>query len=259
MTNEPGRRDARRVVTREEWLRERIALLAEEKEFTRRRDDLARRVRDLPWVKVEKRYAFDAPEGTRSLADLFGTRSQLIVYHFMFDPTWSQGCKSCSFVADHYDRLVIHLAHRDIALVTVSKAPIAQLETFRRRMGWTFPWVSSANNDFGRDFGVSFTDEELKQPDSVYNFTGKPFAIRELPGLSVFAKDATGAVHHTYSTFARGLEEFLTAYRYIDITPQGRDEATTGGMGWLRHRDRYDDPTAVKNPWEERPGITSPR
>jgi predicted dithiol-disulfide oxidoreductase (DUF899 family) len=246
-----------RVVSREEWLRERIALLAEEKELTRRRDALAGKVRDLPWVKVGKTYTFDAPTGKTSLADLFGARSQLVVYHFMFDPTWSQGCKSCSFIADHYNGIVVHLGHRDISLVTVSKSPIEKIEQFRSRMGWTFPWVSGANNDFGRDFGVSFTDEELMDGNSLYNFTDKAQRIRELPGLSVFAKDARGNIYHTYSVFARGLENFLTAYQYIDVTPKGRDEATTGGMGWLRHHDRYDDATFVQ-PWDERPGITAP-
>jgi predicted dithiol-disulfide oxidoreductase (DUF899 family) len=246
-----------RVVSREQWLRERIALLAEEKELTRRRDALAAKIRDLPWVKVDKPYTFDAPTGKKSLADLFGPRGQLIVYHFMFDPTWSQGCKSCSFIADHYNGIVVHLAHRDISLITVSKAPIEKIEAFRTRMGWTFPWVSGAYNDFGRDFGVSFTDEELADSNTLYNFTGKPYPIRELPGLSVFAKDAQGDIYHTYSVFARGLENFLTAYQYIDITPKGRDESETGGMGWLRHHDRYDDAHFV-HPWDERPGITAP-
>ena len=246
-----------RVVSREEWLKERVALLAEEKEFTRRRDELAGRVRDLPWVKVEKSYTFDGATGRVSLADLFGGSSQLIVYHFMFDPTWSQGCASCSLVADHYDRLVVHLGHRDISFVTVSKASVEQIERFRVRMGWTFPWVSGANTDFGRDFGVSFTDQELGDDGSVYNFNRKPMPFREHPGLSVFYKDVRGDVYHTYSTFARGLESILTAYRYIDVTPKGRDEAQTGGMGWLRHRDRYDDAGFVV-PWAERPGITAP-
>jgi len=247
-----------RVVSRQEWLRERIALLADEKEFTRRRDALASKVRDLPWVKVDKAYTFDAPTGTKSLADIFGDKSQLIVYHFMFDPTWSQGCKSCSFVADHYNPLVIHLAHRDISLVTVSKAPIEKLELFRKRLGWSFPWVSAAHTDFGRDFGVSFTDQELADGKSAYNFTGKAHSIRELPGLSVFYKDPRGDVYHTYSTFARGLEDFLTAYRYMDIAPKGRDESESdGGMGWLRHHDRYDG-TPFVHPWMEKPGITAP-
>ena len=246
-----------RVVSRDQWLKERIALLAEEKELTRRRDALASKVRELPWVKVDKPYTFDAPTGKASLADLFCEKSQLVVYHFMFDPTWSQGCKSCSFIADHYNGIVVHLAHRDISLVTVSKAPIEKIEQFRARMGWTFPWVSAANTDFGRDFGVSFTDDELADPKTVYNYTGKPYPIRELPGLSVFTKDASGDIYHTYSVFARGLEDLLTAYRYIDITPKGRDEAQTGGMGWLRHHDRYDNSVFVQ-PWDERPGITSP-
>ncbi|MCC6660987.1 MAG: DUF899 domain-containing protein [Phycisphaerales bacterium] len=245
-----------RVVSRDEWLRERIALLAEEKQLTRQRDAVAAKARALPWVRVDKQYRFDAPGGARSLGDLFGPHGQLIVYHFMFDPTWSQGCKSCSFIADHYNGLVVHLAHRDTSLVTVSRAPIAQIEAFRSRMGWTFPWVSGGGTDFGRDFGVSFTDQELARGDRVYNYTGKAFGIRELPGLSVFAREH-GDIYHTYSTFARGLEEFLTAYRFIDITPKGRDEAQTGGMGWLRHHDRYDG-TPFIDPWMERPGITAP-
>ncbi|HTU26597.1 MAG TPA: thioredoxin family protein [Pirellulales bacterium] len=246
-----------RVVSRDEWLKRRIALLAEEKELTRRRDALAGKVREMPWVKVDKPYTFDGPEGKVSLADLFGDKNQLVVYHFMFDPTWSQGCKSCSFVADHYNGIVIHLAHRDISFLTISKAPLDRLLEFRARMGWTFPWVSAANTDFSRDFGVSFTDQELTGGDAVYNFTGKPYPIRELPGLSVFFKDDAGTVFHTYSVFARGLEDFLTAYRYIDLTPKGRDEGENGGMEWLRHHDRYDEPHFVQ-PWLERPGITSP-
>ncbi len=245
------------VVSREEWLAARIALLAEEKAFTRKRDELSRKVRDLPWVKVDKSYTFDAPTGPKSLGDLFGSRSQLVVYHFMFDPTWSQGCMSCSFIADHYNGIVAHMAHRDISFVTVSKAPSEQIEAFRKRMGWTFPWVSAANCDFGRDYGVSYTDQELAAGSAVYNFAYKASGIRELPGLSVFVKDSSGTIFHTYSTFARGLEDFLTAYRYIDIVPKGRDEAQTGGMGWVRHHDRYADTNFVM-PWLERPGITAP-
>ncbi len=246
-----------RVVSRDEWLKQRVSLLAEEKELTRKRDALAAKVRELPWVKVDKSYTFEASCGKVSLGDLFGNHSQLIVYHFMYDPTWSQGCKSCSFIAEHYDNLIIHLAHRDISFVTVSKAPVEKLEQFRTRMGWTFPWVSAANSDFGRDFGVSFTDEELLGGKGVYNFNARPGPIRELPGLSVFYKDARGDLYHTYSVYARGLEDFLAAYRFIDITPKGRDEAQTGGMGWLRHKDRYDDANFV-DPWKERPGITAP-
>ena len=250
------------VVSREQWLKERIALLADEKQLMRQNDALASRVRALPWVKVEKPYIFDAPAGgakgaKKSLADLFGARSQLVIYHFMFDPTWSQGCMGCSFLADHYNGIVVHLAQRDISFVTVSKASIEQIERFRARMGWTIPWVSGANCDFGRDFAVSFTDQELADDTSVYNFTNKPFPFREHPGLSVFTRNARGEVFHTYSTFARGLENFLTAYRYIDITPNGRHEEQTSGMGWVRHHDRYGDANFVV-PWAERPGITAP-
>jgi predicted dithiol-disulfide oxidoreductase (DUF899 family) len=164
---------------------------------------------------------------------------------------------SCSFIADHYNGIVTHLAHRDISFVTVSKAPIEKLVAFRERLGWSFPWVSSASTDFGRDYGVSYTDQELADPTTMYNYDTRPHPIRELPGVSVFAKGPGGGIYHTYSTYARGLEDFLTAYRYIDITPKGRDEAEVGGMGWLRHRDRYGDAEFVV-PWAERPGITAP-
>lgn len=245
------------VVSREEWLKARLALLQEEKAFTKQRDAMGQKVRDLPWVKVEKCYTFGSPTGKKSLADLFGPRGQLVVYHFMFDPTWSQGCMSCSFIADHYNNLVSHLAHRDISLVTVSKAPVEKLEAFRKRMGWSFPWVSGFDSDFGRDFGVSYTDQELGSGESLYNFKDKPHSIRELPGLSVFYKDPAGTIFHTYSTYARGLENFLTAYQFIDVTPKGRDEEQIGGMGWVRHHDRYDDTNFVV-PWMEKPGVTSP-
>jgi predicted dithiol-disulfide oxidoreductase (DUF899 family) len=246
-----------RIVSRDQWLKERIALLKEEKDLTHRRDAIAEKVRNMPWVKIDKSYTFDAPTGKKSLADLFVDKNQLVVYHFMFDPTWSQGCKSCSFIADHYNGIVAHLGHRDISFVTISKAPLEKLEQFRKRMGWAFPWVSAANTDFSRDFGVSYTDQELMDGSGVYNFTDKPFPIRELPGVSVFYKDDSGNVFHTYSVFARGLEDFLTAYRYIDITPKGRDEEQIGGMGWVRHHDRYGVANFVQ-PWDEKPGITGP-
>lgn len=245
------------VVSRDQWLKARLALLAEQKAFTRQRDALAAKVRDLPWVRVEKSYTFDSPSGKKSLADLFGPRSQLIVYHFMFDPTWSQGCMGCSFLADNYNGIVVHLAHRDISFVTVSKAPPDKLEAFRKRMGWSFPWVSAANTDFSHDYNVSFTDQEILAGEGKYNYSEKPGPMRELPGVSVFYKNPRGEVFHTYSTFARGLEDFLTAYRYIDIAPKGRDEEQVGGMGWLRHHDRYEDTNFVV-PWAEKPGITAP-
>jgi predicted dithiol-disulfide oxidoreductase (DUF899 family) len=257
MTTTSTLANERRVVSREAWVKERLALLNEEKKITRQQDAIAEKVRELPWVKVDKEYTFDSTTGKKSLTDLFGSHSQLIVYHFMFDPTWSQGCKSCSFIADHYNGTVVHLAHRDISFVTVSKAPIEKIEQFRARMGWTFPWVSYGNSDFGRDFGVSFTDQELVDDDTVYNFNRKPYPIRELPGLSVFLKDAQGEIYHTYSTYARGLDHFVTAYQYMDVTPKGRDEAETPGMGWLRHHDRY-DATNFVDPWAEKPGVTGP-
>lgn len=257
MTNEPTLA-GHRVVSRDQWLKERITLLAEEKAFTRQREQMSAKVRSLPWVKVDKTYTFDSPTGKKSLAHLFGPHSQLLVYHFMFDPTWSQGCKSCSFVADHYNPLVVHFAHRDTAFVTVSKAPIETLEPFRKRMGWTFPWVSAAHTDFGRDFGVSYTDQELADGTASYNYNSGTYPIRELPGLSVFYKDPKGTIYHTYSTFARGLDTFLGMYHYLDVTPKGRDEAAGEGMDWLRHHDRYEDPNPFVYPWMERPGVTGP-
>lgn len=239
------------VVPHSEWLKARKAHLQREKEFTRQRDDLTRATRELPWEKVDKTYIFDGPDGKVTLAELFDGRSQLVVYHFMFDGDWSQGCKSCSFVADHYNPTIIHLRHRDVTLVTVSRAPIEKLEEFRRRMGWDFTWVSSSGNDFNRDFQVSFTEAELNSPLAIYNYESKPYPIKELPGLSVFAKDEAGNIYHTYSTYARGLDHFLTTYDILDLVPKGRDEAETGIMGWLRHRDRYDDPNFI-DPWLEK-------
>src|SRR5688500_15540282 len=239
------------VVTREKWLEARVAHLAKEKELTRLREELSRQRREMPWVKVEKNYVFDGSDGKVALADLFDGRSQLIVYHFMFDPEWSQGCKSCSFVADHYNPAVIHLEHRDVTMVTVSKAPLEKLEAFRKRIGWSFKWVSSFNNDFNRDFNVSFTEQELKSPLTIYNYNRRPYPIKELPGISVFVKDEAGDVYHTYSSYARGLDIFLTTYHLLDIVPKGRDEEGMQGMDWLRHRDRYDDKNFV-DPWNEK-------
>jgi len=244
------------VISREQWLQARKALLAREKTFTHQREEMSRQVRALSWVKVEKNYVFDGPTGKVTLPDLFEGRSQLIVYHFMFDPEWSQGCKSCSFVADHYNPTIIHLAHRDVTFVTVSKAPIGKLEAFRKRMGWSFPWVSCFGNDFGRDFGVSFTDAELQSEGTVYNYVSKPYPVRELPGLSVFFKDEKGNIFHTYSTYARGLDMFLTTYHFLDIVPRGRNEADGEGMKWVRHHDRYDDGDFV-DPWKEKPAVAA--
>ena len=238
------------VVSREEWLAARLELLAREKALSRARDELSASRRALPWVRVETKYVFDGPKGKVALADLFEGRSQLIVYHFMFDPAWSQGCKSCSFLADHYDPLIVHLNHRDVSMATVSKAPLEKLLAFQRRMGWGFTWVSSFGNDFNRDFGVSFTREELESGRAVYNFNARPYPETELPGLSVFYRDGKGTVFHTYSTYARGLDILLGAYHLLDLVPKGRDEEETGGMRWVRHHDRYGDEPSV-NPRKE--------
>ena len=242
----------RPVVSRDEWLAARKAHLAEEKDLTRRRDKLSRRRRELPWVKVEKNYVFDTPAGKRSLADLFEGRSQLVVYHFMFAPEWTQGCKSCSLLADHYNPATVHLEHRDVSMVTVSKAPLEKIAPFKQRMGWTFNWVSSHDSDFNRDFQVTFTPEELESGTATYNFNRQPYPIVELPGISVFYKDADGSIFHTYSSYARGLDILLGVYNILDMVPKGRDEDEAPGMAWVRHHDRYDG-KPFQDPWVERP------
>jgi len=231
----------RRIVSHEEWIAVRKDLLKREKEFTRQRDELSRRLRDMPWERVEKDYVFDGPDGRETLAELFDGKGQLIVYHFMFDPGWNEGCKICSFMADHIAPLVAHLRQRDVTMLAVSSAPLAKLEAFRQRMGWDFKWVSCAGNDFNRDFRVSFTQEQIERGEIDYNYRQQgDHPSTELPGMSVFARDAAGEVFHTYSTFARGLETFLGAYRFLDIVPRGRDEdGLAFTMEWIRHRDRY--------------------
>lgn len=230
-----------RVVSRERWIAERKALLAREKELTHLRDQIARERRALPWVRVEKNYVFDAPEGSRTLAELFGGRHQLLVQHFMFGPGWEQGCKSCSFMADHLDGMNVHLAHRDVTLLVVSRAPLAEIERFRRRMDWQFKWVSSHGSDFNHDFGVSFTPEETAKGEVYYNYAVRPFPSEEAPGISVFYQDEAGQVFHTYSTYERGVEVMMGTYSLLDLTPKGRDEADVPyKMEWLRHHDKYD-------------------
>ena len=229
------------IVGHEEWVAARKALLEREKAFTRERDELSRLRRELPWERVEKTYVFDGPEGEETLADLFAGRSQLIVYHFMFDPEWDEGCKSCSFLADHYEPAVVHLAQRDVTLVTVSRAPLAKLESFRKRMGWGFKWMSSLHSDFNRDYHVTFAPEELAGGEVWYNYAATAFPMTEGPGISVFRKDGSGNVFHTYSSYARGLDMFIGAYHLLDIVPKGRDEdALAFSMEWLRHHDRYE-------------------
>jgi predicted dithiol-disulfide oxidoreductase (DUF899 family) len=238
-----------KIVSRDEWTAARKAHLANEKEFTRARDELARERRELPWVRVEKTYVFDGPHGKETLADLFDGRRQLIVYHFMFGPGWEQGCPSCSFLSDHIDGSVVHLAQRDVTLLAVSRAPPAQIEAFKKRMGWRFKWVSSFGNDFNRDFHVSFTPEELASGAVDYNYAKGKFPSEEAPGVSVFYKDHSGAIFHTYSAYARGLDMLVGAYNYLDLAPKGRDEGgLPWSMAWVRHHDRYEEPKPGARP-----------
>ena len=228
------------IVSPDAWLAARKTLLAKEKEFNRLRDRLAAERQALPWVKVEKRYVFDGPAGKETLADLFGNRGQLIVYHFMLGPDWEEGCKSCSYLADHFDGANLHLPHRDVTLVAVSRAPFPHIEAFRRRMGWRFPWVSSYGTDFNADFHVSFTQEEMASGQVYYNYGLRKFGVEEGPGLSVFHKDTNGEVFHTYSCYARGIDTLNAAYQYLDLVPKGRDEGGLSySMAWLKHRDMY--------------------
>jgi predicted dithiol-disulfide oxidoreductase (DUF899 family) len=228
------------VVDRETWLGARLELLDREKELTRLRDELSRQRRALPWVRIEKPYVFATPDGSRSLAELFDGRRQLVVYHFMYGPEWDEGCPSCSFWADSYDGIGVHLAHRDTTLIAVSRAPLKQLLAYRARMGWSFPWVSSLGSDFNIDFHVSFTEEQ-RQQGATYNFAPADSPGEEAPGLSVFARDDDGAVYHTYSCYARGLDPFNSAYQLLDLTPLGRNEdQLPWSMAWLRRHDQYD-------------------
>ena len=230
------------IVSRDEWLAARKAHLNKEKEFTRLRDQLSAERRALPWVKVDKPYLFDAPGGKESLSDMFAGRSQLIVYHFMFGPDWGDGCKSCSFWADNFNGIIVHLRHRDVTMVAVSRAPLETLEAYRKRMGWEFKWASSFGNDFNRDYHVSFTKEEISKGDVYYNYGMQKFPAEEAPGVSVFRKDDSGAVFHTYSCYSRGLDMLNGAYHFLDITSKGRDEeGLSYSMAWLRHHDRYED------------------
>jgi predicted dithiol-disulfide oxidoreductase (DUF899 family) len=238
------------VVSDEEWLRARKAHLQKEKELTRQRDELSRQLRELPWVKVEKNYVFDAPEGRQTLADLFDGRSQLIVQHFMFGPGWKEGCVGCSFLSDHMDGALPHLEHHDVTFIAVSRASLQEIEPFKKRMGWRFKWVSSYGSDFNYDYHVSFTEEEKAKGKVYYNFEMSDFQGEELSGRSVFYKDVAGDVFHTYSSYARGGDILLNTYNYLDLTPKGRNETGPRHMmsDWVRHHDRYEsggfvDPT----------------
>jgi predicted dithiol-disulfide oxidoreductase (DUF899 family) len=237
------------VLTREQWIVERRKLLAQEKELTRLRDSLAQARRALPWVRIDKTYVFGSPEGPRTLADLFEGRRQLLVQHFMFGPGWEQGCQSCSFMADHTDGMTVHLANRGVTLAAVSRAPLADIERFRRRMGWQFQWVSSSDSDFNVDFHVSFTPEEQASGEVYYNYCKQNFADTEAPGISVFCMGDDGQVFHTYSTYGRGVEVMMGTYAMLDLTPKGRDEEDVPyKMQWVRHHDRYGPAPAAKAP-----------
>jgi predicted dithiol-disulfide oxidoreductase (DUF899 family) len=237
-----------RIVSRDEWLAARKALLAKEKEFTRARDRLSDERRALPWTKVDKDYVFDTSEGRRSLADLFAGKSQLIVYHFMLGPGWIQGCPSCSFLADHFDGAAIHLAQRDVSLVVVSRAPLPEIEAYKKRMGWKFKWVSSNASDFNHDFHVSFSPEEKARGKVEYNYSLTEFPSEEAPGLSAFIKAGNGDVLHTYSSYARGLDILVGAYNCLDMAPKGRDEdALPWSMAWVRRHDEYEEKQKAAN------------
>ena len=229
------------VVSPDRWIAERKKLLAREKELTRLHDQIAEARRALPWVRIDKNYMFDTSQGRRSLADLFEGRRQLLVQHFMLGPGWEQGCPSCSFMADHTDGMNVHLEHRDVTLVAISHAPLAEIERFRQRMGWQFKWVSSYGSDFNYDFHVSFTPEERAKGDVYYNYGMTAFPAEEAPGISVFYKNDAGEIFHTYSTFGRGVEVMMGTYQMLDLTPKGRDEEDTPyKMNWVRHHDRYE-------------------
>jgi len=231
-----------KVVSHDAWLAARKAFLAREKEFTRLRDQLSAERRALPWEKVEKTYHFTGPNGEATLSDLFAGKSQLVVYHFMLGPDWAEGCKSCSFWADNFDGIGVHLKHRDVSFLAVSRAPLAKLLDYQRRMGWSFPWVSSFGSDFNFDFQVSFTPQQLAAGEAYHNYESHPNTMSELAGFSVFFKDEAGAIFHTYSTYARGLDMLNGAYHILDLVPKGRDEAELKSpMEWLRLHDQYED------------------
>ena len=233
--------EGHKTVSRDEWLDARKNLLAREKEFTRARDELSRARRELPWERVEKDYEFEGPKGRESLSDLFAGKSQLIVYHFMFAPDWETGCKSCSFWADNFNGASEHLRQRDTSFVVVSRAPLAKLEAFKKRLGWSFKWVSSGDSDFNYDYGVSFRPKAPAKAKGVYNYAPLDTAMTDLPGFSVFVKDKDGTVFHSYSCYARGLDLMNSAYNLLDLTPKGRDEdGQPHKMSWVKLHDQYE-------------------
>jgi predicted dithiol-disulfide oxidoreductase (DUF899 family) len=228
-----------KVVSEKEWLVARKRLLAKEKKFSKSRDQLNKQRRDLPWVKVEKEYVFDGPEGKESLAELFGGKSQLITYHFMFGPGWKDGCPHCSFWADHYDGVNLHIGQRDTTLIVVSRAPLDEITPFKERMGWRFKWVSSASNDFNFDYNVSFTPEQVRSGKLPYNYATIKMKIDEREGVSAFYKDDKGDIYHTYSSYARGIDLLNTTYNFLDLTAKGRDEHSDFTQDWVCYHDEY--------------------
>jgi len=238
---EGARVENHEVVSHGEWIKARQQFLTKEKEFTRLRDQLSQQRRDLPWERIDKDYVFHGPNGKETLSDLFAGRSQLIVYHFMFGPDWDAGCPSCSLFADNFNGIVIHLNQRDVTFVAVSRAPFPKLEAYKRRMGWSFKWVSSSANDFNQDYHVSFTPEQVAKGAGYYNYVEQRLFGEEMPGASVFYKDPSGKVFHTYSTYGRGLDILMLSYNYLDLVPKGRDEAgqKPHPQAWVRRHDEY--------------------
>jgi len=231
--------DRHPVVSREKWLAARTRLLAKEKAFTHARERLAEERRALPWVRVEKEYVFEGPGGRETLSDLFAGRSQLVIYHFMFGPRDRQGCAHCSFWADSFDPVIVHLNQRDVTMIAVSRAPLKKLKPFKARMGWSFKWVSSHGSDFNHDFNVSFTDAEVRSGRQFYNYRMGPAFCADREGVSTFIRNARGEIFHTYSCFARGIDMMNTAYQYLDLVPKGRDEDPEMTQSWVTYHDRY--------------------
>ena len=226
--------------SKDEWIAARKQLIVKEKELTRLRDAISAERRALPWLPVEKAYRFHGPKGQQTRAELFDGRSQLAMYHLMFAPEWEAPCKSCSFWADSFAGMPVHLAHRDVTFVAVSRAPLHKLQSYASRVGWDFPWLSSEGSDFNYDFNVSFRSEDLESGKAIYNYGPLPYKNQDMPGVSVFAKDSRGAVFHTYSTYSRGIDALNVGYQYLDLVPKGRGEAKGEAMKWLRRRDEYD-------------------
>ena len=232
--------DNHQIVSKNEWIETRKVLLKKEKEFTALRDQLSKQRRDLPWVAVDKEYVFDGPNGKETLSDLFDGRSQLIVYHFMYDPNWDAGCPSCSFWADNFNDIIVHLNQRDVTMIAISRAPYKKIDSYKKRLGWDFKWVSSYDTDFNFDYNVSFTSEELEKKEASYNFISQDPSISEREGVSVFYKDSSGKIYHTYSAYERGIDILNNTYNYLDLVPKGRDEDSYDfPMAWVRRHDEY--------------------